>query len=309
MIKVSFIIPVYKVPLSFLKTCLDSLVSQNTQECEFIIISDGASEAENTICEEYADKDCRIRFYKQNHAGVSAARNFGLKKVRGEYIAFVDADDWIEPQMTDLCYSFAKKSTSDIITMDYFESKNGVESLCLQKPKSLQPMNMLRQIIIGDLFGGVWLRLIRHNFYKQHPTEFPVNLGYCEDIVFWSSFLQHNPKTTYLNKALYHYVLDNCSSITRKSYSLKTYEAKKKYIYALKERLPASFNPEINQAALIIKMAAMSRKLITTKEFMSFEKTTIHTFIVSPLSWKTKIYLILNTIIYSIFKKTYKEYI
>ena len=170
-------------------------------------------------------------------------------------------------------------------------------------------MKMLSQIIIGDLFGGVWLRIIRRDFYKQHPTEFPLDLGYCEDIIFWSSFLQNNPKTAYLNKALYHYVLDNCSSITHNNYSLKTYETKKKFIYALKERLPASFNPEINQAALIIKVAAMSRKLITTTEFMSFEKTTLHTFIVTPLSWITKVYLILNTIIYSIFKKTYKEYI
>lgn len=309
MTKVSFIIPVYKVPLKFLKACLDSLVSQSMQECEFIVISDGASKEENTICEEYASKDHRFRFYKQKHSGVSAARNFGLKQIRGEYIAFVDADDWIEPQMADLCYTFATENASDLITMDYFESKNGIESLRLQKPKSLQPMKMLSQIIIGDLFGGVWLRIIRRDFYKQHPTEFPLDLGYCEDIIFWSSFLQNNPKTAYLNKALYHYVLDNCSSITHNNYSLKTYETKKKFIYALKGRLPASFNPEINQAALIIKVAAMSRKLITTTEFMSFEKTTLHTFIVTPLSWITKVYLILNTIIYSIFKKTYKEYI
>ena len=74
MIKVSVIVPVYIVPLEYLQTCLDSLIAQTMRECEFIIVSDGALETECSICENYAKRDSRLKFYKRAHAGVSATR-------------------------------------------------------------------------------------------------------------------------------------------------------------------------------------------------------------------------------------------
>ena len=108
--KVSVIIPIYKVFPDYLRSCLDSLVAQDMEECEFILVSDGAPEIENSICEEYASKDARFKFFKCEHAGVSATRNYGIEKAQGEYITFVDADDWIEPGTCDTTYSFAQKN-------------------------------------------------------------------------------------------------------------------------------------------------------------------------------------------------------
>ena len=82
MIKVSVIVPVYKVPLKYLRACLDSLTAQTLQECEFIVVSDGAPEAECAICAEYAGKDSRLKFFRREHAGVSATRNYGIEKAQ-----------------------------------------------------------------------------------------------------------------------------------------------------------------------------------------------------------------------------------
>ena len=95
-IKVSVVVPVYKVPLEYLRVCLDSLAAQTLQECEFIVVSDGAPEAECSICEEYANKDSRFKYFRREHAGVSVTRNFGIEQAQGEYISFVDSDDYVK---------------------------------------------------------------------------------------------------------------------------------------------------------------------------------------------------------------------
>ena len=112
--KISVIVPVYKVPLEYLRACFDSLTAQTMQECEFIVVSDGAPEAECSVCEEYATKDSRFKFFKRKHAGVSAARNYGIDKAQGEYITFVDSDDWLESKAIKTMYSLIQRESIDI---------------------------------------------------------------------------------------------------------------------------------------------------------------------------------------------------
>ena len=124
MIKVSVIVALYKVPQDYLRDCLDSLIAQNSQDCEFIVVSDGAPDKECSICEEYTKKDSRIKFFKREHAGVSATRNFGIEQAQGEYITFVDSDDWIEDSYTSTISSF--KNSPDIVffQFNYYNEKN-----------------------------------------------------------------------------------------------------------------------------------------------------------------------------------------
>ena len=127
MIKVSVIVPIYKVPVEYLRECLDSLASQTEQECEFIMVSDGAPAAECSICKEYSDKDFRFKFLIREHAGVSATRNYGIEQAQGEYITFVDSDDWIEKETCSLAYNYAKENDSDVVLWDschFSEKKN-----------------------------------------------------------------------------------------------------------------------------------------------------------------------------------------
>lgn len=293
MILLSFIIPVYRVPLKLLRVCLDSLVAQTLQECEFIVVSDGAPETECSICEEYAAKDSRFKFFKRNHAGVSATRNFGLKQACGEYIAFVDSDDRIDVNMARECYFFAEKQKADVITMDFFTTQKGVDVLQRQKPRSLIPQKILSQILNEDLFGGVWLRIIRKNFYDKHPTTFPEQVGYCEDVLFWANFLQQQPKINYFPRAFYHYVQDNNESITR-NYTIEKYIERKKFICELKKILPSCFKNDINMAAFNVKMEALRNGYLTYSDFISFEPTNLRTLLCSKQPWILNMYFIIR---------------
>lgn len=308
MTKVSVIIPVYKVPLEYLRACLDSLIAQTLQECEFIVVSDQAPEPECSVCKEYANKDSRIKFFNREHTGVAATRNFALKQVQGEYIAFVDSDDWIDSNMLQVCYDFAKEKNTDLLTMDFFETKNNSDTLRIQKPKTKDPTNILHQILVGNIFGGMPLRIIKKAFYNKHPVFFPEHIGYCEDILFWVQFLQAQPKIDYLNKAFYHYIQDNNLSITR-DYTEEKFNERKKFIHTLKDKLPKAFIEDINMAAFNVKIEAMRNHLLTPAEYISFEKTHLHTLFHSSEPFITKIYLLLHTILLTIFNKTYKEYL
>jgi glycosyltransferase involved in cell wall biosynthesis len=282
------------------------LTDQILQECEFIIVLDGAPEAESSICENHAARDSRFRLFRREHAGVSATRNYGIKQVQGEYIAFVDSDDWIDKSMLQEVYAFAKKNNSDILTMDFYETKNKIDILRNQKPLSVAPLSILHQILIGKMFGGMPIRIIKKDFYDKHPTKFLESIGYCEDVLFWAQFLQEQPKIDYLNKAFYHYVQDNNNSITH-DFTTDKYKERKKFIQALKDILPKTFERDINMAAFNVKMEAMKNKLLTPAEYLSFERTRLDTLLRSNQTWVTKVYLLLHSIFLAIFNKTYKE--
>ena len=96
--KISVIVPVYKVE-PYLRKCLDSIVGQTYQNLEIILVDDGSPDKCGEICDEYARRDERIQVIHQENGGVSAARNAGLKKVTGEWIGWIDPDDWAEPDM------------------------------------------------------------------------------------------------------------------------------------------------------------------------------------------------------------------
>ncbi|HFU4203503.1 TPA: SP_1767 family glycosyltransferase [Streptococcus suis] len=115
---ISVIVPVYNVE-PYLKRCLDSLLKQTHQDCEFILINDGSTDGSAFILEEYAKKDQRIRLIHQTNAGVSAARNKGIELARGAFITFVDSDDFVEDTYLEGLYTAAVQSGSDIAAVNF----------------------------------------------------------------------------------------------------------------------------------------------------------------------------------------------
>ena len=112
--ELSIIVPVYKVE-KYLPKCLDSILAQTFTDFELILIDDGSPDRCGDICDEYAAKDDRLIVIHQENKGVSAARNAGLDIARGEYIGFVDSDDWIEPEMYETMLATAKESEAEIV--------------------------------------------------------------------------------------------------------------------------------------------------------------------------------------------------
>ena len=110
--RISIIVPVYNVE-AYLAECIGSILAQTYRDLELILIDDGSTDGSSNICVNYADRDDRIRYYYQENAGVSAARNKGIELARGEFIAFVDADDMIHPQTLEVLYKQTVDEKSD----------------------------------------------------------------------------------------------------------------------------------------------------------------------------------------------------
>ena len=122
---ISVIVPVYNVE-PYLASCLDSIISQTYRELEILLIDDGSQDEIGKICDRYAASDERIRVFHTENKGLSAARNFGLDRAEGEYIAFVDSDDRIEPDMYDTLLVALIETGADAAACGHFqESANG----------------------------------------------------------------------------------------------------------------------------------------------------------------------------------------
>ena len=216
MIKVSVIVPVYKVPLEYLRACLDSLKAQTMQECEIIIVSDGAPEAECAICEEFERKDSRFKFFRRKHTGVSATRNYGIDLAQGEYITFVDADDSLLNDAINVCYKNAKQWKSDILTFNYAkQTSQGLEisqepwsTSSLEKITEKQRISILHEFIHlksnsipRSVFGKLYLR----TFIASNKISFNERINMGEDLLFNFCCFSATNNISYLSKIFYRY--------------------------------------------------------------------------------------------------------
>lgn len=240
--KVSIIVPVYKAE-AYLHRCVDSILSQTFTDFELLLIDDGSPDRSGEICDEYAQKDSRIRVIHKENGGVSSARQRGLDEAVGEYTIHADPDDWVEPNMLEELYKKAKQDDADIVICDYFNNIGTKQTICRQCPSSLEPKQVLIELF-QQLHGSCWNKLARRVCYKQYGIEFPRGINYCEDLFTWVQFLSHKEvKVAYLNKAFYHY-FDNPESITRR-YQRSQYETRCKFVELLEKVLPTELRSTI----------------------------------------------------------------
>ena len=117
--KVSIIVPVYNAE-SVLRRCVDSILAQEFRDFELLLMDDGSKDQSGAICDEYAAADSRVRVVHKENSGVSATRNLALDMARGEYIQFLDADDWITPEATRLFVYHIETSHADMVISDFY---------------------------------------------------------------------------------------------------------------------------------------------------------------------------------------------
>ena len=118
-IAISIIVPIYNAA-PYLRKCLDSVINQTLQNVEIIFVDDGSTDGSSEICQEYAKKDNRIIYFKKENEGLAAARQDGIERASGEYIGFVDSDDWLELNMYEKMYAVAKETDADIVFCNCF---------------------------------------------------------------------------------------------------------------------------------------------------------------------------------------------
>lgn len=160
---ISIIVPVYQVE-QYLRQCIESILNQTYKQLEILLIDDESADSSGIICEEYAAIDSRIRVFHIPHSGLSAARNKGIEESRGEWIGFVDSDDWLEREMYSSLLSAAEQSGADIAICG-FSSTNGKKTkLSVGTYSSDQAMENLLDSSIGNT---VWNKLYRRELFAS----------------------------------------------------------------------------------------------------------------------------------------------
>ncbi|EPL1602603.1 glycosyltransferase family 2 protein [Acinetobacter baumannii] len=201
---ISIIIPAYNASKTICKT-LESLSKQNRSDFEVLIIDDGSTDDTYEICKDYINQKENFKLIKQKNKGVSSARNLGLRSASGDYIVFIDADDFLSNTAIDEIYNHLYKNDSDIIFFDYYVKIENEEKY-IKSLNSLQKDAILKDIMKGVMRGFVWNKIFKRNFILNNRLSFNEKLKYCEDEEFLLDAIWFSKEISYLERGLYYYI-------------------------------------------------------------------------------------------------------
>lgn len=213
MAKVSVIVPVYNVE-KYLEKCLDSLVNQTLQDIEIIVVNDGATDNSASIIDSFADKYPQIISLTKRNGGLSDARNYGMPYATGEYIGFVDSDDYVDFDMYEKLYEKAKEEDSDVVECDLHHvfPDGTIDTEVGERIQDRKQMLMMGRSV-------VWNKIYRREWLETTGVIFPKGLIY-EDVEFFCKLVPYINKYSYVDTASIYYV-QRGESINNKQ-SLKT---------------------------------------------------------------------------------------
>ncbi|MFH4969057.1 glycosyltransferase [Gaetbulibacter sp. M240] len=222
-IKISYIVPIYNTSNS-LKKCLDSLLLQTFQNIEVIMVNDGSSDNSEEICLNYTKNNTRFKYFFKENGGLSSARNFGILKAQGDYIFFLDSDDYIAPNSGELLFKAANENQADIVNFGYFYVKDKLED----KRQSVLPKNtilnhsdileLLKYDTVKNKFLWFsWTYFIKTSFLMKNNILFKENVLLGEDSDFNLRLLLTANKIYNISDPLYFYVY-NENSLTQSTF-------------------------------------------------------------------------------------------
>jgi glycosyltransferase involved in cell wall biosynthesis len=213
--EISIIVPVYNVEL-YINKCLDSILNQTLTNIEIIVVNDGSTDNSGSICNEYAEKDNRVRIIHKTNGGLSSARNAGIKIARGEFLGFVDSDDYIDDNFYKRLYELCKETNSDISICKFAREINGI---LINEPEEEVNIEMDNIESMRQLFKGVLFRFsVCNKLFKKTCFEnilFPEGRIH-EDLSTTYKLFNNSSKAIYTNYKGYIYVNRENSILTSK---------------------------------------------------------------------------------------------
>ena len=212
---VSVLIPVYNVA-QYLPKCLDSIVNQTYQQLQVVVVDDGSSDNSLSIVKDYAAKYPFVEVYHQENAGVAAARNNLLSHVKGDYILFVDSDDWLELDMIEFLISKIERYKVDVVTCGMVVNDTAVRKEYKQECWN-QEVTIQKFLFHKELSGSLWNKLVLTSLL--HNVVFHCGISYGVDALFCWKFFQNISSLLYTDRQLYHYRM-NQASISHQSWNL-----------------------------------------------------------------------------------------
>lgn len=235
--KYSIIVPVYNAE-TYLPDAIESVLSQDFNDWELILINDGSIDKSQTICEYYQKQDQRIKLISKNNEGVSVTRNIGLESAKGEFIVFLDADDWLEKVFLKTANQIVNETDVDLLVLNYNEvngtcEKRGTaisESLCSGVHNNKKDLiDFTLELASGDcldwygLMRPVWAKVFKRRFLVEHNIRFDEKLKYGEDAAFLLKYLTVVEKIAYRNEYVYFYRNNILSAMNNKKWEGSTH--------------------------------------------------------------------------------------
>lgn len=213
---VSIVVPIYNVE-NYLRQCLDSIMGQTYQNFECLLINDGSPDHSADICREYVSKDSRFKYFEKKNGGVSSARNLGIEHSKGEYITFIDADDWVDSDYLEVLYTTLLEEGADITVSTYkqFNIKDGCfyihsfqrgyEKKIFTGPELIDELQLLSSF--DHSYSSVCGKLVKSARVESIRFNEETTLG--EDMEFWYKLFLISDKVVYINKDTYIYRTSN----------------------------------------------------------------------------------------------------
>lgn len=273
---VSVIVPVHNVE-KYLRQCIDSILAQTFTDFELLLIDDGSPDTSGAICDEYASRDPRVRVFHKENGGPSAARNLGLDHAQGEWICFVDADDYVDP---DHLQNYMSAPDADIIYQGYKMFDNDgviIRERRLIEYETTERNECMRKIceLLNDksVFNSPWSKIYKNTIVQQHNIRFKEDIICGEDKIFNLEYLRHISSLFLATGRTYNYRVNN-ESISRQGYR-DVDELQRNIAYTIKIMEDAHFTTELDKAlnayctdvyCLMGRMLYYPGKLITSKE-------------------------------------------
>lgn len=219
---ISIVVPVYKVPHNYLNKCIESLISQTYKNIEIILVDDGSPDDCGDICDDYAKKDSRIKVLHKENGGLSSARNSGVENARGDFVIFVDGDDWIEPETCEVLFQEYLKTNTDLVMFGMVRDFNGTlekykykltENHYYDKKECLQLQKYV--LDFNSNISTATTKLIKREVLISNTIKHNESLKQgAEGIVFNLQLFEAISSATFIDKPFYHYIYNNESIST-----------------------------------------------------------------------------------------------
>ena len=258
---ISIIIPVYNAE-RHLHQCIESVIAQSFKDWETILVNDGSKDGSLAICQEYASKDSRIKVIDKPNGGPSSARNKGLDEAQGEYVYFMDADDWIEKNFLEVFFN-ENENSYDIIFQGFvreFPDDRVEESFAMDADTSVMSKEeIICRLYKEHVYGWAWCKLFRREIIEKHHIRFDESLRLWEDELFTSEFLRYAENVRTVNNHLYHYIYYPDSLMQTNNTYLKRLFLSERMIEALmpianeelKEYINSTYNKNLKYSLLM----------------------------------------------------------
>ena len=207
---VSIIVPVYNAEKT-LKRCVDSILGQEYEDLELILVDDGSTDGSGPLCDAFGNQDSRVRVLHKENGGVSDSRNMGLKLARGKWLQFADSDDWVTADATRLLVRKAEADSCDMVVADFYRvigdrvsHKGDIEEDQVLSREEYAAYMMENP---SDYYYGVlWNKLYRRELVERYGLRMNTEISWCEDFMFNLEYLRHAESICALRTPVYYYL-------------------------------------------------------------------------------------------------------